>query len=157
MRRGAGVVLALLALAGCNVDVDTYGPITLAATDPALLERGKMFVFSFSSTNRCGDLVNLDPAGIAAAVAAEQPPAPLQALEPRSGEAVEHVFGNVPPNVEVAFFVLASALGRADLPQQRVTIAALQGSVFAIGCRDFTAPSGTRHDLPLSLFPVGLR
>ena len=127
--------------------------ISLSAVDPTLVPSTKLFVFSFSTTRTCADLMDLDPAAIGAEVEAER--APLQPLEP-GGDAVEHVFGNVAPNVPIAFFVLSSSTSRGDLGQ-RIDFADLNGSVFAMACKDFNAPSGTRSDLPMTLFPVGLR
>jgi len=126
--------------------------ISLGAVDPSLVESTKLFVFSFSTTRTCADLINLDPGQIGGEVEAER--APLQPLEP--GGEIEHVFGNVAPNVPIAFFVLSSSTERGDLGQ-RIEFADLNGSVFAMACRDFNAPSGTRSDLPMTLFPVGLR
>ena len=108
-------------------------------------------MFSFSKTQTCVDLVDLSPAAIGDVLEAAAENAPLQILDPAT---VEHVFGKVQPNVPIAYFVLASA--RTDVGDN-VAFGDLTGTVFAMACRDFAAPSGTRHDLPLTLFPVGLR
>lgn len=155
--KGARRWLAALALApllgGCVGGVlEGQGPVTLAAVDPSLLETAQLLVFSFSTTQPCEELVDLAPAEIGAALADEN--APLQPLENRQG--TSHVFGDVPAGVPLAFFVLASAATRGELGQ-RIDFADLGGTVFAMACRDFEAAGGTRNDLPLTLFPVGLR
>ena len=146
------LVLACSApLASCVGAVDASSPVLLGALDPTLLAGARSLVFSFSQTQTCADLVDRSPAQIGEALAAAEENAPLQILDATSDE---HVFGKVDPDVPTAYFVLAST--RSDF-DQRVAFDDLAGTVFAVGCRDFAAPSGTRHDLPLTLFPVGLR
>jgi hypothetical protein len=148
-------VLALLgASSACMpgwVDANSNSPVILGAVDPSLVQKAKTLVFSFSNTQTCADLVDLSPAQIGALLEGADENAPLQILEPSTEE---HVFGKVDPNIPIAYFVLASV--KTDFGQ-RVAFEDLSGTVFAMGCRDFAAPSGTRHDLPLTLFPVGLR
>lgn len=147
------VVLALftsaLACACGGAFVDGDMPVSLAAQDATLVQSTRTFIFSFSQTKTCADLVDLGPNEIADTLAPEG--APLQILDPALNE---HVFGKVPPDVPIAYFVLASS---TTSPNPRVQFGDFGNSVFAIGCRDFSAPSGTRHDLPLTLFPLGLR
>ena len=69
------------------------------------------------------------------ALLAAEENAPLQILSPNISE---HVFGKVDPNVPIAYFVLASV--KTDFGQ-RVAFEDLSGTVFAMACRDFTAPS----------------
>ena len=145
----SSAVVALLMSCGGGVDVSS--PVLLGALDPDLLAKARTLVFSFSKTQQCAELVDLSPAQIGDLLEAAAENAPLQILDPTT---TEHVFGKVDPNVPIAYFVLASV--RTDFGQ-RVAFSDLAGSVFAMGCRDFSAPSGTRHDLPLSLFPIGLR
>lgn len=146
--------LALAALlGGCQGGVLVGdGPMTLAAVDPDLLETARLLVFSFSTTQPCAELVDRSPTAIGEALAGED--APLQPVE-NSGE-VSHVFGDVPPGTPVAFLVLASAANRDELGQ-RIDFMDLSGTVFGVACRDYQPAGGTRNDLPMTLFPVGLR
>lgn len=144
-----GVLAVLGAGAGCAPGIDANNPVSLSAFDPELLVDTKTFVFSFSTTKTCADLMDLAPDALDEALAAEE--APLQLLAPGVDE---HVFGKVTPDVPIAYFVLASAKG--DLGQL-VQLRDFKGTVFAMGCRDLTVRSGTRQDLPITLFPVGLR
>lgn len=145
----AGVLAVLVGGAGCGPRIDANNPVSLSAFDPELLVDTKTFVFSFSTTKTCADLMDLAPDALDDALASEQ--APLQLLAPGVDE---HVFGKVTPDVPIAYFVLASAKG--DLGQL-VQLRDFKGTVFAMGCRDLTVRSGTRQDLPITLFPVGLR
>lgn len=146
------VLIAAAASAACQPGaVDANSPVVLGAVDPDLVAKARTLVFSFSNTQTCADLVDLSPSEIGEVLEAAQENAPLQILDPTTEE---HVFGKVDPNIPIAYFVLASV--RTDFGQ-RVAFSDLSGSVFAMGCRDFAAPSGTRHDLPLTLFPIGLR
>jgi hypothetical protein len=140
--------------AGCAGAVfDTAdGSLGLAATDPSIVADAATIIFSFSTTKACKDLVDLGPGDLATELAPEA--APLQTEPAHSKDAQAHVFGRVPPDKAIAYFVLASS--RANAPE-RVGFADFKGTVFAMACRDFTAGSGTRHDLPLTLFPIGLR
>ena len=148
------VVAAELCLLGsCRGAVQSGdGPLTLAAVDPDLLETARLLVFSFSTTMTCGVLVDRSPSGIGDVLADED--VPLQPVE-NDGD-VSHVFGDVPANTPVAFLVLASSVDRSELGQ-RIDFADLSGTVFAVACRDYQAIAGTRADLPMTLFPVGLR
>lgn len=149
----ASAVLVVGALGACQGGViEGEGPITLAAVDPALLENARLLMFSFSVTTSCEGLIDLSPSGIGEALAAEDPP---RQPADNDGE-VSHVFGDVPANVPIAFLVLASSAEREQLGQ-RVDFADLTGTVFGIACRDYQATPGTRYDLPMTLFPVGLR
>ncbi len=125
--------------------------MTLAAVEPALLESARLLMFSFTTASACGDLVDLSPAAIGEALPED---APRQAVD-HDGD-VSHVFGDVPADTPVAFLVLASAASREEL-DERIDFADLGGTVFALACRDYRATGGTRVDLPLTLFPVGLR
>lgn len=153
MRRALLVAIAVVGLGGCRgAVVGGDGPLTLAAVDPALLENARLLVFSFSTTRACADLVDRSPSGMGALLEGED--VPLQAVEPE--DEVNHVFGDVPPDAPVAFLVLASSAARDEL-DQRIELADLTGTVFGVGCRDYRAVAGSRVDLPLTLFPVGLR
>ena len=150
----AALVALACALSGCaGAAFDTAdGSLGLAATDPSIVTDAATIIFSFSTTKACKDLVDLGPVEIGTLLAPEG--APLQTEPAHSSEASAHVFGRVPPGKSIAYFVLASS--RANAPE-RVSFADFKGTVFAIACRDFNADSGTRHDLPMTLFPVGLR
>lgn len=148
----AFVLVTLASIASCGPGfADANSPVILGAMDPELVSKAKTLVFSFSNTQTCADLVDLSPAQIGDLLEGADENAPLQILDPSTEE---HVFGKVDPDVTIAYFVLASV--KTDFGQ-RVAFEDLSGTVFAMGCRDFTAPSGTRHDLPLTLFPIGLR
>lgn len=139
--------------AACQGGVESGdGPLSLAAVDPDLLARASLLIFSFATTAACADIVDASPSQIGAALAAEN--APLQPVE--NGPDVSHVFGDVPPDTPVSFLVLATSANRAQLGA-RIDFADLSGTVFGVGCRDLEAPGGTRHDLLMTLFPVGLR
>lgn len=136
----------------CGGGLDASSPIAVGAIDPTLLQAVKTFVFSFSTAKSCEDLVNLSPAELERALAAENPP--LQVVVP-GVDGSEHVFGKVIPNQPTAYFALASI---ANLSRQELAgFAALKGTVIAFGCRDLAATPGARQDLPLTLFPVGIR
>jgi len=145
----AACVVASASASGCVGVVDADSPVSLGALDPDLIANAQTLIFSFSTTKTCKDIVDKSPTEIQSLLAPEG--APLQILTPQQDE---HVFGKVPPDVPIAYFVLASS---SQSTNQRVEFEQFQGSVFAVGCRDFSAPSGTRHDLPLTLFPTGLR
>ena len=148
---GVGSGLVLMLVLGCG-GVDASSPFALGALDPALLTNARSLAFSFSKTQKCVDLVDLSPLEIGAVLETAQEIVPLQILE--GATTTEHVFGKVVPNVPVAFFVLASA---GDDFAPGAGFGDLAGTVFAMGCQDFLAPAGTRHDLSMSLFPIGIR
>ena len=144
------VVAALGGAGGCSGGfINADSPVALGAFDPELINKAQTLIVSFSTTKTCKDIVDKSPTEIQGLLEPEG--APLQILTP---DRDEHVFGKVPPDAPIAYFVLASA---SQSTNQRVEFDQFQGSVFAVGCRDFSAPSGTRHDLPLTLFPTGLR
>lgn len=146
-------LVALLSLGGCRGAVMAGdGPMTLAAVDPDLLESARVLLFFFTASKTCADLVELSPAGMGDLLAGED--FSQQAVE--NDDDVHHVFGDVPADSPVAFMVLASSASRDQLGQ-RIELADLSGTVFALACRDHLATGGTRVDLPLTLFPVGLR
>lgn len=153
------------ALPSCGSGVvDGVGGMRLAIVDPALLLESQALVFTFSQTRTCADLINLSPAAIGAALAQEEGLA-VQKLPLVAGfgdvdrdgigddRAVAHTFGEVPPNVSAAFLVLAVT----QEPPDDFAFADLAGTSIAIGCRDLVPRPGKRHDLPLALFPSGLR
>ncbi|MCC7070626.1 MAG: hypothetical protein IT383_04845 [Deltaproteobacteria bacterium] len=143
----------LFAVGGCRgAVVQGDGSLSLAAVDPALLENARLLVFSFTTTQSCADLVDRSPRAMGEQLADED--APVQAVE--NGDEVSHVFGEVPADVPASFVVLASSAARDELGQ-RIDLADLSGTVFAAGCRDYRAQAGTRVDLPVTLFPIGLR
>ncbi len=151
--RFALATCALLALGACRgAVVSGDGPLSLAAVDPALLENARLLVFSFSTMHTCADLVDRSPGSMGQRLAGED--APVQAVD--NDGAVSHVFGDVPADEPAAFIVLASSAARDELGE-RVELGDLSGTAFAVGCRDYRAQAGTRVDLPLTLFPVGLR
>ena len=133
----------------CGGAVDGSAPVVFG--DLELLSKARTLVFSFAKTQTCANLVDLSPVEIGTLLENAQENAPLQLLD---ATATEHVFGKVDPNTATAYFVLAST--RADFGK-RVAFSDLSGTVFAMGCRDFSAAAGTRQDLAISLFPIGLR
>jgi hypothetical protein len=151
--RAALVALSTSATVACGGGIEGgAGPRALAAVDPGLLAEARLFVFSFARGSSCADLVDRSPSEIGDALSGED--APLQPVE--NGDEVSHAFGDVPTDAPVAFFVLASSAARDELGQ-RVDFADLSGTVFGIACRDYQPTSGARVDLPMTLFPVGLR
>ncbi|MDP2344577.1 MAG: hypothetical protein Q8O67_26740 [Deltaproteobacteria bacterium] len=161
MRR---VVLAFL-LAGCGVDVDAFGPARLLATDPGLLESAGAIVFTFSSTEGCGVLIDASVADVAGVIALETDPSaqriPMlrgQVDPDRGGPAgfddvdATHTFSTVPAGVPVALLALAVDQD----PGAGFTLGGLAGSVFATACRDVTFEPGRRVEVPLVLAPAGL-
>ena len=151
MRRHLRTCSLALLVTSCAGAVEMSSPILLGASEADLLTKARSLVFSLSTTRTCADLVDLSPSQIDSALAEAGEDAPVQVL---SAPSSEHVFGKVDPTVPIAYFVLASAKTVADAP---LALSDLAGSVFAIGCRDFQAPSGSKHDLPITLFPLGLR
>lgn len=139
-------VFASATLAGCAGGV-AGGMV--GAEDAALLGEARTLIFSFSSDATCADLVNEDPAGIGDKLGG----APLQLVDP---EEESYTFGKVPANTDVAYLVLVSAASKAELGN-RPQFDSLEGTVFGIGCRDLNAASGTRQDLPITVFASGLR
>jgi hypothetical protein len=125
---------------------------SLTATDQALFDEAATLVFSFSSDAKCADLVNADPKGIGDQLQG----APLQLVDLEREPSDSYTFGKVPPNEDIAYLVLLSSRSKTELGDH-AQFSSLKGSVFAIGCRDFNAASGTRHDLPITVFPSGLR
>jgi hypothetical protein len=126
----------------------------IGAEDASLLAEASTLVFSFSSKAKCKDLVDLNPSGIGDKLQG----APLQLVDLTDDEADDpsYTFGKVPPDEEIAYLVLLSAKEKGELGD-RAQFSSLDESVFAIGCRDFAAQSGTRHDLPITVFAAGLR
>jgi hypothetical protein len=136
----------MVSLAGCSGGVAAG---MIGAEDAALLEEARTLIFSFSSDASCADLVNEDPAGIGDKLGG----APLQLVDP---DEESYTFGKVPANTDVAYLVLVSAASKAELGN-RPQFDTLEGTVFGIGCRDLNAASGTRQDLPITVFAAGLR
>jgi hypothetical protein len=145
----AFLTAASLAVSACGPGPSSHSPVTLQAFDPELLTDARTLVFSFSTTRVCADLMDLAPDALGELLQDEEPP--LQLLD---GASQEHVFGKVTPDVPIAYFVLASA--RSDFGQA-VALRDLKGTVFGMACRELEVKSGTRQDLPMTLFPVGLR
>ena len=145
-RASLGLCVLALGAAACGGSV---GGGMVAAEDAALLEDAETLVFSFSSEAACEDLVDEDPAGIGDKLGG----APLQLVDP---DEESYTFGKVPANTDVAYLVLVSAATKAELGN-RPQFESLAGTVFGIGCRDLNAASGSRQDLPITVFAAGLR
>jgi hypothetical protein len=121
----------------------------VGAEDQALLDEAGTLVFSFASGVKCADLIDEDPKGIGDVLGG----APLQLVDPAKES---YTFGKVPANEDVAYLVLVSSALKADLGN-RPQFESFEGTVFGIGCRDLKAESGTRQELPITVFAAGLR
>jgi hypothetical protein len=145
------VALCSAALCACGPIVDVAGePLALASTDPGLLDAAGTLAFTFTTGQTCVQVLASTPSQIATA---QQADAPLQVVRVRDdAEVVQHTFGQVASNTDSAFVVLASTL---EAPPQN--LAEFEDTVFAMGCRDFSSEPGKKQDLPLAIFPAGLR
>jgi hypothetical protein len=165
VRVGAlAAAVVVVVVGGCRSGLDAVAPVQLAETTPGLLQSAGAVVITFSTQQTCRTLVDAPVAELAALLAAE-PDAPRQRIpmlrgavdDDRDGvfdgEVATHTFARVPPNVPVAFLVLAVTRD----PGRDFTIDGLAGSVFAIGCRTLTTSSNTNVGLPIVLAPAGLR
>lgn len=174
MTRAFVLVALLLSLTGCGapaprtVELDLgVGQARLALTDPALLAPLKSFValmyFNPDGLNACADLVDADLAALH-----ERGPLATQvvALEGESGSD-EHAFGNVAESGVHSFLLLGSlkpkGLLKFEVEGGNGTAASSNpliegsGSVIAVGCEEVDVRQYQRFDVPISLFPAGLR
>ncbi len=162
----SAMLVVLAAPAGCadRAELDVGGPLALAETVPGLIDGAAAVVFTFSTRASCRALVDASADELDELIAAE--PAPRKQRIPmfrgqvdndRDGDFEDgdarHTFGEIPPNVPVAFVAIATTRD----PGREFALADLQGTVFAVGCRSLVATPGKRHGLPLVLAPVGLR
>ncbi len=108
------------------------------AADASLLEDAHALVFALTPSGTCADLINKSPAELASVKGIVT--------------AQDGIFGKVTPDEAEAYLVLASTLQTAD-----PTLADVEGTVFAMGCRQYTAVPDKRVDLAVTLFASGLR
>lgn len=159
------VVVVVVVGSGCGLDLDAVGPVRLAATDPALLDSARAIVFTWSSTTRCDGIADEDAADIDDIVSKEVDPSVQRIpmlrgqIDPNRGApnfvdgAATHTFGEVPSSVPVALLALATDTDPGD----GFALKDLDGTIFAVACRDLTLEPGKRVEVPLVLAPVGLR
>lgn len=140
------------------------GEARLALTDPALLEPLKSFValmyWNPDGLNACADLVDEDLAALdARGPLASQ----VVALEGEAGSDA-HAFGNVAEGGVHSFLLLGSLKPKGLLKfeleggaQRSNPLVEGEGSVIAVGCEEVDVRQYQRFDVPISLFPAGLR
>lgn len=172
---GLAVVTALaLGLSACaappprDLALDLgVGEARLALTDPTLLEPLKSFValmyWNPDGLNACADLVDEDLAQLdARGPLASQ----VVALEGENGSD-EHAFGNVAESGVHSFLLLGSLKpkgllkfevdGESGEASSSNPLVEGRGSVIAVGCEEVDVRQYQRFDVPISLFPAGLR
>ncbi len=174
-RRWAGVAaLALLVAGGCvqpaprYLDVDLGpGQARLAISDPALLEPLKSFIalmyWNPDGLNACADLVDTSLQDLEA-----RGPLASQVVSLEGDDSSdEHAFGNVGESGVHSFLLLGSLKPKGLLRFQvddgsGATVSSnplVEGhaSVIAVGCEEVDVRQFQRFDVPISLFPAGLR
>jgi hypothetical protein len=138
------------------------GTLELAATEPALLDESRTLVAAMfdSSTAPCDLLLDMDVTTLAATSAA-QAGAAAQAFTLENDAQCEtetHVFGRVDEPKRYSYLMLGSTLPCGEnFANVDDDIAASQGSVIAIGCRERDIAAGETVQLRITLFPAGLR
>lgn len=174
MKRALLALAMGLSLFGCGapaprtLELDLgVGTARLALTDPALVRPLKSFValmyFNPDGLNACADLVDADLAELR-----DRGPLASQvvALE-GEGKSGEHAFGNVGESGVHSFLLLGSLKPKGLLkfalegengePQSSDPLVECAGSVIAVGCEEVDVRQYQRFDVPISLFPAGLR
>lgn len=130
--------------------------LELSVTDPALLDEIRSLVavmyFNPNEQNPCRLLLAEDLSSLAA-----RDPLASQAFDahPAEDDAAGHTFGNVGASGPYTFLLLGSTRSRAELAAP--PLASAMGSVIAMGCEEIEVLQGSRYDLRLTLFPVGLK
>jgi hypothetical protein len=151
-------------VAGCSAGIDARGPVTLAESVPGLLRTASAIVFTYSAAHDCRTLVDASTAeldvllGGGAELPLQRVPMLRGAVDAERDGAFDdtvasHTFASVPVQSPVSFLALAVTRD----PGRDFTIASLQGTVFAVGCRSVLATSNTNVGLPIVLMPAGLR
>lgn len=144
---------------GClsPITLEDGSQVELAVTDPELAAELESLVavmyFNPGGDNGCAALLDED----LDALHARQPRA-NQAFPARPEEegGGTHTFGNVGASGDYSFLLLGSVRPRAALSGDAPLLAA-RGSVVAAGCEELQVLQNHRYDLPLTLFPAGLR
>lgn len=163
----------LVILAGCGVAPLEHSldlgasQARLAVTSPGLIEPLKSFValmyFNPDGAASCADLVDASLLDLdtRAPIASQ-----VISLE-GDGKSDEHAFGNVGESGPHSFLLLGSLKPKGLLkfevegpdgePTSSNALVEGQGSVIAIGCEEVDVRQYQRFDVPISLFPAGLR
>lgn len=155
-----GSVLVGLGLltTGCLAPIELHdgSQVQLAVTDPEIVDELESLIavmyFDPNGANACADLVDDDLDGLV-----ERGPRANQAVPARPGEdgGGEHAFGNVGAGGPHSFLLLGSVRPVAELGRE--PLANARGSVIAVGCEELEVLQNRRYDLPVTLFPAGLR
>lgn len=154
MTRALPIVLLLAACGPPPSTVEVDGETAeIAATDPALLETIRSLSFLFfddaEEENGCGTLVDLDAVQLDA-----RGPVSHQGIN--VSDRTEHAFGAITGPGRRAFMILGSVRPLA-MAEQADPLPLLPGTIVAIGCRELDVVEGTRFNVPIVLFPAGLR
>jgi hypothetical protein len=152
-----GLVVLAIVGAACGpppTTVDVDGQTTeIAATDPELLDAIESLSFLFyndaDAENGCGALVDLDAVELD-----DRQPVSHQGIN--VADRTEHAFGAITGAGRRAFVVLGSVRPLA-MAEQADPLPLLPGTIVAVGCRELDVVEGTRFNLPVVLFPAGLR
>jgi hypothetical protein len=181
-----GAVLVIGVLGACRppaaaltIDVAETGEATLAITDEALLGEVDtllaLMYFNHEGANSCSALVDESVQALTG-----RGPLARQALATTGPDAtLDHSFGNIGASGEHSFLLLGSfrpsrdfrggascsvntdcasgscvrsVCARADDPLELAA-----GNVVAVGCEEFFVVQNFRAELPIRLFPTGLR
>lgn len=173
MKRALAALALPLALVACDapaprpLELDLgVGTTRLALTDPALVAPLQSFIalmyFNPDGLNACADLVDASLEELK-----ERGPLASQvvALE-GEGSSDQHAFGNVGENGVHSFLLLGSRKPKGHLRfpiegangvETSDPLVEGAGSVIAIGCEEVDVRQYQRFDVPISLFPAGLR
>lgn len=153
------VLLACLfaCLGGClaPIELEDGGGVSLAVTDPGLLEEIETLVvvlyYNQTGAYPCAELIDETPEALAARATDAQPVAAQEVAAKGPG----HVFGNISASGDYSFLVLGSTLSTSRFGPE--PLAAASGNVVAVGCEELRVLQRERYDLALTLFPAGLR
>lgn len=130
------------------------GTLRLPLTDPALVgELGSVITLMYlnlGGMNPCADLVDASVDQLA-----ERGPSARQAIDLSSSS--HHAFGNIGAGGDYSFLLLGSTKPHGAIASQPDLLAAARGSVVAMGCEEVYVRQNYRFDVPITLFPAGLR
>jgi hypothetical protein len=159
MSRLPALALALALASACQGDpaavIDVgAGTLRLPLTDPALLERVPSLItlmyLNLEGINPCAELVDASVAELVA-----RSPSARQVID--LGATSRHAFGNIGAGGAYSFVLLGSTKPPEALVNQTDVLAAASGSVVAVGCEEVFVRQHHRFDVPITLFPAGLR
>jgi hypothetical protein len=159
-RAPAGLAaLALVGLCACQPSTRVElvgGTAELAATAPELIDEMQSVVavvfYNFGGENACAELVDAPLDDIAA-----REPFARQAVPLEDTVGLGHTFGNIGASGDYSFLLLGSFRETGALLAGADPILAARGSVIAIGCEEQRVLQNYRYDLPITLFPAGVR